>query len=101
MRIDANKSEKYPITENLKTLSNVYLEHTGKPMSAIAREIVGSGDVMAKIVLSGRQVQVNTAYKILWWFADNWPADLHWPKLEDMNVRPPARHAARKQKSSK
>lgn len=66
-------------TQQLLTLCNLLSGHLARSHWTISVRIFGKGDFF-KGLLSGGGCTVRTATKAFQWFADNWPADLAWPR---------------------
>lgn len=61
------------------TLQGLLCDHLGKSHWAISMRIFGKGDFFKKMIAGG-DCRTSTADRAMQWFADNWPADLAWPK---------------------
>ncbi len=64
---------------SLIILADMLAAHGGVTHFAISMRALGKGDFFAKLKAGG-DCRTGTAAKLMLWFADNWPADLEWPR---------------------
>lgn len=65
---------------NIITLAETLAAHLGVTHFAISMRALGKGDFFKNMIEKGADCRTQTASKLMTWFADNWPADLEWPK---------------------
>lgn len=64
----------------LVTLAESLAAHQNVTHSAISMRIFGKGDFFQKFFAGKRKsLNVDTWFKAMLWFSDNWPVDLEWP----------------------
>ncbi|MBA3908312.1 MAG: hypothetical protein C0524_00210 [Rhodobacter sp.] len=67
-------------TALLLHLAQTLAAHESVGHFAISMRIFGKGDFFHNIIAKGADCRTRTAERVLTWFADNWPADLEWPR---------------------
>lgn len=73
-------SSKTTYLATLATLAGVLAKHQGVTHSAISMRIFGKGDFFQKFFAGKRKsLSVDTWFKAMLWFHENWPIDLEWP----------------------
>ena len=64
----------------LVTLAEVMGEHIGVTHWALSMRIFGKGDFFHNFKSGARKgLDVNTWFRTMHWFDENWPSDLEWP----------------------
>ena len=64
--------------ESILRLSRQYATETGLSLSSVSTYATGSGDIFSRLD-RGHDITTRRATRIVQWFSDNWPIDLHWP----------------------
>jgi len=77
-------------TLTLIRLAEAYAEHCSLTLSTVSTYARKDGKFFGRLK-SGSGCTLNTANTVVLWFADNWPADLAWPK----DIARPSRGARR------
>jgi hypothetical protein len=68
-------------TKQLCILAETYCAATGKPLSALSDEITDKKNhKLFSRLIDGQTCTAENAERASLWFAENWPADLRWPK---------------------
>lgn len=66
-------------TKHLTLIAQTYADHIGRGLYTVAGRVGVHGRVF-KQLLEGSGCHVSTYQRAMQWFADNWPADLEWPR---------------------
>jgi hypothetical protein len=66
-------------TVEIITLAEAYRAHRGVTLSTVSTWVANDGKRLAHLK-DGGGCTVKTYLRCVQWFADNWPADLEWPR---------------------
>ena len=83
--------------DHIVLLARAYAKRRGLAISSVSLAAAKQGLLVNRLI-NGKDITVGRARRIIQWFADNWPADLHWPtdipRPEPAPDSPAARPAA-------
>ena len=78
--------------EQIVTLGEAYSAHTGLKLSSVSTYAANDGKWLSGLKSGEAGCTVRKAALVGRWFADNWPADLAWPR--DIPRPPKSKEAA-------
>ena len=72
-------------SNHILRLARAYTEHTGVPLSTIGLQAANHWGFFAKLE-EGQSLTTRRYRRITAWFAEHWPADIAWPRMDDGGI---------------